>query len=162
MSLLTSERARELLSYDPTTGSLTWKATVGPRAPQGGAAGYIDKKGYVCVGLDGKYYFGHRIAWLLHFGRWPVGQVDHRDEIKSNNRIANLREATPIENMHNQRFARKHNRLGLRGVSNNHGKFQAEIRANGKRIYLGVFDTPLEAHAAYLSAKKQYHPTSVC
>ena len=160
MSALTLERARELLCYDPTTGLLTWKVRVGPRALQGGVAGYLDKKGYVYVGLDGKYYFGHRVAWLLHFGRWPAGQVDHWDEVKSNNRISNLREVTSVENMHNQRQARKHNRLGLRGVSKNHTKFQAEILADGKRIYLGVFDTPLEAHAAYLAAKKQYHPTS--
>lgn len=38
--------------------------------------------------------------------------------------------------------------------------FKPEVSTDGGRIYLGVFDTPSEAHAAYLSAKKQYHPTS--
>ena len=161
MNTLTYARARELLCYDPTTGLLTWKVRVGSRAPQGGIAGYLDKKGYVYVGVDGKYYFGHRVAWLLHFGRWPTKQIDHRDEVKDNNRITNLRETTFTENMHNQHRARRHNLLGLRGVSKNHDKFQAEIFAAGKRTYLGTFETPLEAHAAYVAAKRHHHPSSV-
>lgn len=47
------------------------------------------------------------------------------------------------------------NPLG-RGVSKSHKRFKASIRENGIPKYLGTFDTPEEAHAAYLKAKEEY------
>lgn len=157
--LLSLERARELLMYDAASGLITWRVDVGQRGRAGEPIGYIDKKGYVYFGLDGKYYFAHRVAWLMHHGRWPAGQIDHRDGLKANNRIGNLRDTTQTENMQNHRKARRHNLTGLLGVSKNGSKFQAEILTAGKRMYLGVFTTPELAHAAYLDAKRRHHPT---
>lgn len=157
---LTFERARELLRYCPKTGLLTWNTRAGARGQPGTVAGRIDKKGYIYVGVDGSGYFGHRVAWLLHTGQWPKQQIDHINGEKSDNRFSNLRDITATENVHNQHGARKRNVTGMRGVSRNHTKFQAEILANGVRLYLGSFDTPEEAHSVYLQAKQELHPSS--
>lgn len=156
---LTLERAQEVLAFDAIQGTLIWKANVGQRARVGGVVAATDKKGYLYFGLDGKGYFAHRVAWLLHFGCWPRGQLDHINGVKSDNRIANLRDSTQTENMQNGREPRKHNKSGLLGVSENHGKFQAEILVSGRRMYLGTFASPFAAHDAYLKAKREHHST---
>jgi hypothetical protein len=48
----------------------------------------------------------------------------------------------------NTRKLRKNNTLGYRGVAINHTKFQAQICVNMKTIYLGNYDTVLEAAIA--------------
>lgn len=50
------------------------------------------------------------------------------------------------------------NPLGT-GVSKSRNKFKSTIRLDGKYIYLGTFNTPEKAHAAYLKAKEEYAKT---
>ncbi len=47
---------------------------------------------------------------------------------------------------------------GLIGVEKNNGnsRWQARLTINGRRMSLGTFNTPEEAHAAYLKAKEEY------
>lgn len=156
---LTLERAHEVIEFDAHTGALTWKYSIGSRALKDTAVKTLDKKGYVYFGIDGKYYFGHRVAWFLHFGVWPKGQIDHINGVKADNRIVNLRDSTQTENMQNGREPRKHNKTGLLGVSENKGKFQAEILVAGKRMFLGTFTSPFAARDAYLEAKRKHHST---
>lgn len=47
------------------------------------------------------------------------------------------------------------NSSGYRGVSPYRGKWRATISTDRKQSTLGVFDTPEEAHAAYLAAAKE-------
>ena len=47
-------------------------------------------------------------------------------------------------------------KTGFKGVSCQGGKFIAQARINGKRIYIGSYISPEEAHAAYLKAKEEY------
>ena len=86
--------------------------------------------------------------------RAPKGkQVDHRDGDGLNNTRANLRLATSQQNNMNRR-TRKDSKSGYKGVwvDKKTGKWQAQIALNGKRIHLGLFDTPLEASRAYSKA----------
>jgi hypothetical protein len=153
---LTAARARELFRYDPSTGSLTWKVDKGAKR-SGDPAGHLDKDGYRVVGADGTQYFAHRVAWLIHHGRWPDGLVDHKDGDHDHNAVKNLREATTQLNGQNLRAARQDNVTGLLGVSPHGKKFAATIKAGGKKIWLGRFSTPTLAHEAYLAAKRQLH-----
>ena len=80
-------------------------------------------------------------------------QVDHIDGNGLNNRRCNLRLVTNTQNCWNQRRA-KNNTSGYRGVSFDarRGCWQANIRVNGKLKYLGRFETPKDASAAYDAA----------
>ena len=82
--------------------------------------------------------------------------VDHVDGNGLNNRRANLRPATPAQNAQNAR-RRSDNTSGLKGASRQGIYWQARISSGGKAIYLGLFKTAEEAHAAYCSASKNLH-----
>ena len=85
-------------------------------------------------------------------------QVDHRSGNGLDNRRSNLRVATHGQNQRNA-AKRKDNTSGMRGVGwNKHaGKWQARIRANGKRIHLGYFTDIAAAKAARTAAELKYH-----
>lgn len=152
---LTPERLRELLRYDPETGDLIWRAprvALGGGAKPGDVAGYVSGDGYIRVSVDNRRYLAHRLAWFWMLGIWPVGTVDHRNRKKSDNRWDNLREATYSQNGVNRHRTRKHPLP--RGVYPVDGssRFNAKIGINRKVLCLGTFDTPEQAHAAYLRA----------
>lgn len=150
------------LSYEPETGVFTWKVRPNPRGSQkpGDAAGCVDKRcGYVLIRLFGRLHLAHRLAWYYVTGQWPAQQIDHRDGNKSNNAYTNLRDVSNSLNQQNLRAAKKSSRSGLLGVSpTENGRYRAYITPrNAPRKALGTFDTATEAHAAYLSAKRQLH-----
>ena len=80
-------------------------------------------------------------------------QCDHINGDRLDNRRVNLRIATNFQNSGNY-GAQKNNKLGVRGVRQRQWGFEASIRANGKRHYLGCFNTIEEATAAYRAAAK--------
>jgi HNH endonuclease/AP2 domain len=153
---LTASRVRELVSYDPDTGIFRWRAPAGRwgRIPAGAEAGCATKgRDYLVIFLDGRLYQAARIAWLYMTGVWPNDEVDHIDLQHGNNKWANLREATHAQNLCN-RAALKNNLSGLKGVTliKRLGKWRAQIKNGDKNAYLGLFQTPEAAHAAYVVA----------
>jgi hypothetical protein len=158
--ILTAQRLRELLNYDPETGVFTRLVTVGGRLDQrsGSIAGNINRRGYARIGVDGKRFFSHRLAFLWVTGEWPIAEVDHVDGTTSNNAWTNLRDVSRTVNLQNQRRPRIDNESGLLGVHTlKNGKHRAVIKANGMQIYIGQFDKCEEAHAAYIDAKRRMH-----
>lgn len=156
---LTAERARQLLSYDPETGEIRRRERSSNSVHVGDVAGYEHPvKHYIYLYVDGSRYFAHRIAWLIHYGEWPKGLIDHINRERTDNRIANLRDADAETNSQNIGNIRS-NTSGLAGVSwmTKAHKWRAQISVNRKVIYLGLFDSKEEAHATYLQAKRQAH-----
>ncbi len=155
MSDLTAERLREILSYDPKTGTFVWLG--GKWQPVGRVAGCTKRcvnKYYVTIKIDQRCYLAHHLAWLYVTGSWPNPQIDHRDLDSTNNRFSNLRESTQSQNMANTR--KRPNRSGFKGVSPSpYGRWRAEIKTEGRYRYLGSFDTPRAAHRAYCAAAKE-------
>lgn len=149
--MLTQERLKDLLHYDPETGVFTWRvAKRGIRA--GAVAGAVHKdSGYILIGIDKKSYRAQRLAWLYMTGEWPPALVDHRNLDRADNRWANLRAATRAQNNANTR-SRAHNKLGIKGVRAVGSKFRAIITIDGNPIHLGYFPTADEAHAVYVRA----------
>lgn len=155
---LTAEEARMWFSYDANSGHLTWvlKPSVGVRVGDG--AGVRNPNGYVCVKFRGNQYQAHRIAWLMSFGEWPTGDIDHINGVRSDNRLENLRDVPRSMNVQNVRVARSSNlSCGVLGVTPKNQKWQASIVSDGKRKYLGVFETPDAAGRAYINAKRAMH-----
>ena len=159
---ITREQIAARLDYNPQTGVFTWRTVLPFSSVRvGGVAGSMTSTGYIEIYIEFARYRAHHLAWVLTYGVWPNDLIDHVDGNRSNNAIANLREATKTTNAQNQRRAQRHNRLGILGVTQRKGDhakpFQAMITVSGKAKYLGVFETAAEAHAAYLTAKRKLH-----
>jgi len=152
---LTAERLRALFYYDPVTGQFSRLVTAGGQVP-GPVRSKPDKLGYLNIAVDRKIYKAHRLAWLYLFGVWPSRDIDHIDGVPSHNWIANLREATESQNKINEK-RRKDNTSGFKGAKPHGTKWQARIKIYGVRKSLGYYDTPEEAHEAYMSAARHYY-----
>jgi len=157
MANVTQDRLKELVHYDPASGIFTRIKDAGPNAKAGVVVGCKNSKGYLQVVIDGKHYKLHRLAFLYMTGEFPDHEVDHINRECSDNRWSNLRVATKSQNLRNV-GPHKTNKSGYKGVSwkKDVSKWIAQIRANGKVRYLGMFDDPKEAHAAYVEAAKKY------
>jgi len=158
---LSHARLLELLDYDLETGIFTWKKKPANRANRvkvGEPAGFSDGSEHIFVGIDGEKYYAHRLAWFYVKGVWPEEEIDHKDTDGHNNRLNNLRECTHAQNMINRSSV---NETGYRGVYQQKQcivpRWCAGIVVDKKKIYLGSFETPEAAHAAYCSAAKKYH-----
>lgn len=154
---ISAEYVRSVLEYDSLTGIFIWKVDIcrGPRKHS--TAGYIHPQGYYRVRLNGVTYLAHRIAWLHFYGEWPDGVIDHIDGNKANNQISNLRSVTQSVNAQNKRKASTRNKSGFLGVSVHRNKFRSGIKASGKHISIGVFQSAEAAHEAYVNAKRELH-----
>lgn len=155
--MVTLDRLKEALSYDPVTGHFTWLISINSRAIAGNIAG-CKSDGYVIIKLDGVIYLAHRLAWLYMTGNWPANKVDHWDTDRSNNAWSNLREATNAQNLHN-RGRQRNNTSGFKGVSwcKRNQKWNAHIHFNNRQKNLGYFDNPKEAHEVYCLAANLLH-----
>lgn len=156
---ISADRVREIFNYDPETGKFTHRKTRA-KCRIGDEVGCIAPNGYVVIGADWGKYAAHRLAWLYVHGRWPNGLLDHINCDRSDNRLCNLREVSFVENSENQRSARSDNKAsGLLGVVYNRPKnnWRAKIQVKGRSIHIGLFNTPEEAHAAYVAAKRRLH-----
>lgn len=110
--------------------------------------------GYIDIGFsfNKKHYHlrGHQFAYYIKYGK-VVEQIDHKDGDRSNNKIDNLREVNNQQNHFNETKAKGYY------LHKNTNKYMAQLRLNGKHIYLGHHNTEQEARKAYLDAKKIYH-----
>lgn len=154
---ITPELCRQLLRYEPETGTLFWR----PRPvgmfhaewqQRGWNTRYAGKEAFT-ADCGGGYRAGaifdvkiraHIVAWAIYYGVWPEHQVDHEDLDRRNNRIANLREATNSANMMNG-SKRRDNTSGHKGVSwsKQRQKWVVTVSAN-KKPYHGGFHARLE------------------
>ena len=156
--MLTQSRLKQLLHYDPETGVFTWRVSPCNRVRTVSVAGSLGMKGYRRIRIDRSNYFAHRLAWLYMHGQFPCDKTDHINGVKDDNRIANLRAATDAQNSQN-RAKQSNNTSGIPGVywSSKNKKWCAMIGINRRRKYIGYFDDPEAAHAAYLAAKAELH-----
>lgn len=155
---LTAARLRELLSYDPKTGIFRWRKARGKRQA-GAVAGVYTEKGYCRIGIDYVNHYGHRLAWLYVHGQWPAEEIDHKNGVRSENWIKNLREATHAQNGQNIAMSRR-NKSGAVGViwSKKKKTWGAQIQVGGIHHWLGYFETVDAASEAYSKAKAKFHP----
>lgn len=149
---LTAERAKELLIYNQDTGEFFWRAAIKKVTP-GSKAGCRDGHGYCRIQVDGRRYHGHRLAWLMTYGKWPEQTIDHINGNRMDNRLCNLRDVDTRTNNRNRTVLNSNNQSGYPGVRldpRNQRKQRWHARLNQKEggIWVGTFDTAEEAHAA--------------
>lgn len=156
--MITAERLRKRLNYNPDTGIFMWLPRFdGPTwwnaKFSGKQAGHNHPgRPHRWIWIDGRSYFAARLAWLYMTGAWPIHLVDHRDGDGLNDSWQNLRTATSSENNANKKV-NTNNRVGLKGVRQKGKRFEARITdRNGGLVRLGMFDTAEDAHAAYMKA----------
>jgi hypothetical protein len=164
-SLPPIEILRERFRYCKDSGQLIWRKGRNKGKP----AGWVNRKREdlyvrICLSVNGKVYLylAHRIIWALVHGHLdPEVHIDHLNGDGTDNRLENLRIATPSENQRNKRKT-KSNTTGVVGVTyRKNGKpWEASITLtkDGKRRtkYLGTFDTIEEAAAARKEAERKH------
>jgi len=152
--MITQERLKELLNYNPKTGVFTRKFS-GSGVKRSLEAGSINARGYVIVMVEGFRFKGHRLAFLYMIGYLSENQVDHIDRCSSNNSWSNLREVSQSCNMRNTGNS-TNNTSGVKGVIYNklRGKWVAQIDINRKTKYIGTADDFLEAVCLRLAAEQ--------
>jgi len=158
--VITQERLKEQLTYNPETGLFTWNVTTqcGMKVVKGTIAGSFntDNTGYTRISIDCKSYQAHRLACFYMTGKWPI-QTDHNDHIRSNNRWNNLRFSTHQENARNTKL-REDNTSGIVGVCHTASKkkFRSFITNDKKQVHLGIFSDFFDACCARKSAEYKY------
>lgn len=155
---ISAEEARRLLRYCSDTGKLFWRDGC-PRQHMAGAAAGSQFRDYLRVRIFGRRYYAHRLVWLIVHGRWPSHCIDHVNGNGSDNRIENLRDVPQKVNSQNIHRATVNSSSRLLGAVALKGttRWRAEIKTDGKKLHLGLFDSAEEAHAAYVKAKRKLH-----
>lgn len=162
--MLTRKRVRELFHYNPWTGVLTWRHR--PNGSKqwnarfaGKIAGGDNGDGYITVKFDGVRRLAHHVVWVYVYGYKP-DEVDHEDHGRANNKLANLREVTRLDNARNHTL-QSNNTSGHVGVTRikSTGRWRAYVTVRRRQIALGVFASKEEAVAARAAANDnlQFH-----
>ncbi len=156
--------------FDPDfiAGSLVWKERPSSHfktsqahstflnTRSGAVAGHVSKfSGYRIVTLSGSSYLMHRILWKMYYKKEPPLIIDHKDECKLNNSIANLLESN--RRVNKVKSSKVVNGSGYRGVYKRKDRSSYEVRLSlpnsletGKKdIHIGYYHNKLEAAAAY-------------
>lgn len=153
--MITQERLKELLSYDPLTGVFLWRVDR-YRVKAGDRAGSVaPTTQYRIIRLDQRNYAEHRLAWFFIRGEWPEVEIDHEDLDKQNNKWSNLRPATSSQNKANRRARGAY----PKGVSFHKasGLYSSRAGKDGKQICFGYFKSPELAHHAYREGISKIH-----
>jgi hypothetical protein len=142
---MTAPKNKELIFKDVVRyedGCLYWaKPVFRSNSKPGDRAGCFTPTGYRTIGYQGIMALEHRIVWMLHHGEIPAGlEIDHINRNPSDNRIENLRLATPRQNKWN----RKKQELPI-CLRHQRGRFQVRVAADGKRHNIGTYDTIQQA-----------------
>lgn len=166
---------RQILIYDPVTGSMTWnkrpETSFIPRAGRtpshmanawnaanAGKPAFTSpaKNLYLRGAVNGLTLYAHRVAWAIYHAEWPSCDIDHVNGIRSDNRICNLRSVSRKLNMQNREMS-SNNTSGTMGVSysRRHKLWCAKIGDN----HIGWFRDKDSAIGARREAelKMEYH-----
>lgn len=140
-------------------GEIVWAKNVSSNARLGQKAGCVCGHGYVYLsfqrGNEQRRIAAHHVVWFVRTGHWPTQEIDHINGNPLDNRFENLRLSDRKQQSWNRVV--KPNKIGLAGVERiNGGRYRARMRVNEKQISLGIYDTPEEAHAAYVDGLKRH------
>lgn len=153
--IITQAQLKERLHYNPNTGIFT-RIKGRHKSRIGKAAGY-NHHGYIRIKIMTFDCAAHRLAFLYMLGAFPVNQVDHINQTKTDNRWCNLRDVTQAINNRNA-SRRADNESGATGVcwDKRANKWQAYIQFEKRRIHLGFFKDFETAASVRKEAENKY------
>ena len=152
-NVISRENCLAAVTYDKDTGLLYWRNRA--EMPKWWNARYAGKQAFTSVDTDG-YFQGtmggkpvraQYVVWAIHNGIEFPPTIDHKNRIRTDNRIENLRAATHNENAAN-RSVSQGRILGVHETKE--GNWRARSRRFGTLYNLGTFKTPEEAKRAYM------------
>jgi hypothetical protein len=156
------QRLIQDIGYNPISGLLYWKRNNIKAHRRAGehAGNFHDDYCRLTMGYKGKKIrmLAHHVIWFLMTGVWPDHIVDHKNRNGLDNRWENLRPATLMQNRHNS-SAQHNNKTGVQGVTFRpvNQKYAVRINIDGKRVFVGHFETLEEAaQARRLKAIEHY------
>lgn len=166
ISEISKEYIEKLYEYDPETGVCKNKVTGNYPEPKKVDGEIVNSYLSLTFSLPNSTVkvtmAVQRIAWLIMTGSFPPDglHIDHKNQIKHDNRWSNLRLLTHSDNLMNRDKARSDNSsTGIIGVSlTKQGKYHAYIHINKKRVNIGFFDTVEEATEARRLKKLEVYP----
>jgi hypothetical protein len=144
---LPQDYLQKLFTYDSSEGHLIWKInrTMG-RKTKGKRFGFDEKGGRRKGMINKKTYRESLLIWMFHYGDIPKGMyVDHIDRNPSNNKLDNLRLATPLQNVVNRE--KQYNATSKYTGVYKSGKDTWAMRCGG--VYYGIFSSEIEAAKKY-------------
>lgn len=149
--MITQTEIKRLFEY--REGKLFWK--INKRGiSKGKHAGYIHNNGYRRIIINRKMYLEHQLVWLYFHGNIPK-QLEHKNRIRNDNKIENLRESNQSQNIANATKVKTMNgkptSSKYKGVTQRKGKknWRGSITKNGERIDLGTFKHEIDCAKAY-------------
>ena len=147
--VLSYKEAVKIFDYNSNSGVILNKIPRGSRAKKGDVSGALHNCGYRWTNLNKQFLLLHRVAWLIYYGVYPKGEIDHINGDRADNRIENLRDVTHQANGRNQRM-HVTNTSGITGVHyvKNRNEWRAYININESIINLGQFKDKFEAICA--------------
>lgn len=110
--------------------------------------------GYRTGVIFDKHYSAHRVIFAMHHDKWPYF-IDHINHDRADNRINNLRDASPSENQKNTKM-QTNNTSGYTGVIMERGLWCARITVDGAFKNLGRYKKLEDAISARKKAEKKY------
>ena len=152
---LSRARLKEVLTYEPESGIFIRNIDI-KHFKAGTIAGTVNY-GYINIGIDGKSYGAHRLAYLYMEGHMPE-EVDHDNHIRNDNRWLNLNASSKGHNAKNH-TKQSNNTSGVVGVSwsKKAKKWNARIGiGEGSRRCLGFFNSFSSAVDARKDAEVLY------
>lgn len=153
--MLSQEKLKKILNYDPITGIFTRVVSTNPKNKVGEIAGTL-YQGYNVIKIDGTSYQAARLAFLFIQGEFPKFQVDHINHIRNDDSWSNLREVSQQTNSKNRRKY-KTNATGEGGITKSGNKFRVQLQVEGKRLSFGSHSTLEQAVAAREEAKTKFN-----
>jgi hypothetical protein len=153
--MITQDKLKEYFNYND--GQLIWKKQPSTHIKVGDIAGNTNNRGYIQIKFLCNRFYAHRLIFFMFNGYFPQ-EVDHIDGNKTNNKIENLRQATPAQNRQNRGIS-KNNTSGIKGVSwsKKENKWIAQCQVNKKNHFLGRYNDIELAKKAVQQFRNQHH-----
>lgn len=134
----------KLFSYDKDTGIVIRKVSVSRNTKEGDLVGSKSNVGYLKVTVEGKSYPLSRICYKMYTKKDPLGEIDHVNRNRMDNRANNLRGVSSQVNQLNRRAK------GYTVLKN--GRYRVTLHNKD----VGYFNCPTAATLAYLKAKGDF------